>query len=149
MERKVSPMLILCSNLWSLPYLPSHPSLNIPAPAVPVKHQCLSSWCCRTKADHSHQILGITVPTCRSLCSLCCLSSQTKLFEIKNVFMFQMWYSRRVHVPKVRWGITAHELSAEKGGTLPQAAGKMQNCGQDESRSREKQTTHKVSKSIR
>lgn len=80
---------------------------------------------------------------------LTCLSSQTKLFGIETIFMFKMWYRRRAQVPEVRQGNAAHELSADKGGTLPQTECRMQNCGQHESRSRGKQTAHKVSESIR
>lgn len=80
---------------------------------------------------------------------LTCLSSQAKLFGIETVFMFKMWYRRRVQVPEVRQGNTAHELPADRGGTLPQTECRMQNCGQDKSRSRGKQTAYKVSESIR
>lgn len=80
---------------------------------------------------------------------LTCLSSQSKLFGMEMVVMFKMWYRRRVHVPKVRQGNTAHELPADKGRMLPQTDCRMQNCGQDERRSRGKQTAHKASESIR
>ena len=50
---------------------------------MPIKHrQCLSSWCSRTRAYHSNQILGITVPACRSMCSLCWLACHLKLSSL-------------------------------------------------------------------
>lgn len=150
-ERKVSPLVILCTNIGSLPYLPSHPSLKITATAMPIKHwQCLSSWCRRTRAYHSNQILGITVPVCRSMCSLCWLACQLKLSSLGWKLSLCSKCGTGGGFRPPRWGKeTQHTSSADKGGTLPQIECRMQNCSQDESRSRGKQTAHKLSESIR
>lgn len=140
MERKVSSMLILCTNLWSLLYLPAHPSLKITATAMPIKHQQLlqQHQSFSQESDTRQHCSRVRV---RVVFVLTCLSSQTKLSGMEIVFMFKMWYGRRVDVPKVRRGNAARELCADKGGMLPQTERRMENCGQDKSRSRGKQST--------
>lgn len=98
-ERKVSLMLILCTNLRSLPYLAvNHCYCNAcKTPAVP------KQWAQQDQSGAQRSDSGYHCSPAQALVCfvLLHLLSPAELFRMETISVFQMWYRTRGQVPTV------------------------------------------------
>lgn len=99
-ERKVSLMLILCTNLRSLPYLAvNHCYCNArKTPAVP-KQWAQQDQSGAQPSDSGYHCSPAQAPVHFVLLHLL---SPAELFAMETISVFQMWYRTRGQVPTVR-----------------------------------------------